>query len=170
MYSQRLVNVLNTLAYKYKDIIERAIVAVLNQPKYKNTGAGAASLTVDVVDGDENKAPQILISFDDHILFLDKRKLQWTKQPSVTNLIEGWASNKTFDKVPGYKSNAIVDPAKAAARVAWAVAIDKKKNDTWKAKPWRKKSLSNVLKEMNQMILEGFDRAIQEDLTQAVKV
>lgn len=153
MYSENTVMKLNDIAHRYKSIIHQAIHDVLSQDRYKNTGAGAASLTVDVVDGDVNKAPRILISFDDHLIFLDKRKMQWTKLPNMAKLME-WAET--------VKPN-----EKEAKRLAWAVAWDKKKNDTWKAKPWRKKSLSNVLKEMNAMVLEAFDKAIEQDLQQA---
>lgn len=153
MYSESTVIKLNDIAQRYKDLIHQAVHDVLSQDQYKNTGAGVASLTVDVVDGDANKAPQITITFDDHLILLDKRKMMWTKLPNIGKLME-WAETVKPDK-------------KQAERLAWAVAWDKKKNDTWKAKPWRKKSLSNVLKEMNQMIKEAFDKAIDEDFQKA---
>jgi hypothetical protein len=52
--------------------------------------------------------------------------------------------------------------------LAWAIAWDKRKHDTWKAKPWRKKSLSEVLKEMNLQIVEAFAKALDEDMQQAI--
>lgn len=156
MYSENTVIKLNDIAQRYRDVIHQAIHDVLSQDRYKNTGAGAASLVVDVEDGDSNKAPVIRISFDDHLIFLDKRKMQWTKLPNMKKLLE-WAETVKPDK-------------KEAARLAWAVAWDKKKNDTWKAKPWRKKSLSNVLKEMNALVKEAYDKAAAEDLTTSTKV
>lgn len=153
MYSQNTVIKLNDIAQRYKGLIHRSIHEVLSQDRYKNTGAGAASLTVDVVDGDASKSPQIQISFDDHLIFLDKRKMMWTKLPNMGKLLE-WAETVKPDK-------------KQAERLAWAVAWDKKKNDTWKAKPWRKKSLSNVLKEMNTMVKEAFDNTVEKDFQEA---
>lgn len=155
MYSPRLVDALNAIAYRYKDIIHRAIVDVLRQPRYANTGAGAASVTVDVEGGDANKAPIIHIKFDDYINFLDKRKMQWTKLPDMKKMLE-WAATKEQD------------PAKVK-KLAFAVAWDKRKNDTWKAKPWRKKSLGAVLKELNALVIAEFDRAIEEDLAEATQ-
>lgn len=149
MYSDRLVMKLNDIAQRYKSMLQRSISEILSDSRYRNTGAGAASVTVEVIDGDNNKSPQLIINFADHMLFLDKRKLQWTQLPNMKNLIE-WAETK--------KSNPI-----EAKKLAFAVAYDKKKNDTWKAKPWRKKSLSNVLKEMNVLILQSFEQAIDED-------
>ena len=155
MYSPRLVDALNTIAHRYKDIIHRAIVDVLRQPRYMNTGAGAASVTVDVTDGDAEKSPVIQIVFDDHIKLLDKRKMQWTQLPDMKKLLE-WAATKEQD------------PTKAK-KLAFAVAWDKKKNDTWKAKPWRKKSLGAVLKELNALVVAEFDKAIEADLVDATK-
>lgn len=154
MYSQITIAKLNDIAQRYRGIIQQSIQNVLSQ--YKNTGAGLASVTVDVVEGDASQAPQINIQFDDHVLILDKRKVQWTKLPDMKAMIE-WAETKTTTR-------------DQAERLAWAVAWDKKKNDTWKPKAWRKKSLSGVLKEMNQLILQEYDAAIEQDLQQAIKV
>src|SRR6185369_15042690 len=110
-YSPRLVNKLNDIAHHYRDLVSRSLHAVLQQ--YSNTGAGLASLTVDIVDGNENKAPQIKIAFADHLLYLDNKKLQWTKLPEVQNLI-AWAKTKGKND-------------KEAKKLAWAIAWDKKK-------------------------------------------
>lgn len=152
-YSPRTVDKLNGIADKYKDIIQRAIHDVLKQPKYYNTGKLAASVTVDVVDGDSTKAPVIRIELDEALLIIDKRKLQWTKLPNMKALLE-WASTK--ESYP-----------KKARQLAWATAMDKKNKDTWKAKSWRKKSLSSVLKELNELVLGEFDKAIEEDIVAA---
>lgn len=111
-YSPRTVDKLNGIAHKYKDIIQRAIADVLRQPKYYNTGKLAASVTVDVTDGDANKAPAIVIELDEALLIIDKSKLQWTKLPNMKALLE-WASTKESDP-------------KKAKRLAWATAFSKK--------------------------------------------
>lgn len=153
MYSENMVMKLNEIAHRYRELVHQAIHDVLSKPPYKNTGAGAASLTVDVVDGNAQKAPVIQISFDDHLIFLEKRKIEWTKLPNMKELT-AWAETKR-------------DNRKEALKLAFAVAWDKRKNDTWKAKPWRKKSLSKVLKEMNALIIEEFDKAIDADFQRA---
>jgi len=156
MYSPHLVDILNGIANRYRPLIQKSIQDVLNQPRFRNTGAGVASVTVDVVPGDTNKAPTIKIDFDDHLIFLNQRKIQWTRLPDMKEMI-AWAETKRSDE-------------KEARQLAWATAWDKKKNDTWKPKLWRKKSLSAVLKEMNVLILAEFDKAIEEDLQMATKV
>jgi len=156
MYSQRLINILNDIAHRHGAIIKKAIQDVLRGPKYANTGAGVESVTVEVVEGDASKSPNILITFDDHIKLLDKRKMQWTKLPDMKELLQ-WAATKR-------------DDPKKAEKLAWAVAWDKKKNDTWKAKPWRKKTLSQTLKQLNINVLAAFDQAIEEDMQEAATV
>jgi len=154
MYSPRLIITLNAIAHKYQPIIHAAILAVISQPKFSNTFDAANSLIVTVVEGNEQRAPELDIQFADHLLYLDKRKLQWTKLPDIKNLM-AWAETK------------INDPKKAK-RLAFAVAWNKKKLDTWKPKPWRKKSLSVVLKEMNELLLNEFAKAIDADLQQGI--
>lgn len=153
IYSPAIVTRLNAVAHKNKDLIYKSVHEVL--VKIENTGKGAQSLQVDVVDGDENKSPQIHISFDDHLIFINKRKLQWTKLPEIKKLME-WAVTKTSNETQ-------------AKKLAWAVAWDKRKHDTWKPKYWRKKSLSGVLKAMNEMIVKAYDEALEEDLQKATK-
>jgi hypothetical protein len=155
VYSENMISTLNDIAHKYRPIIHQAIHSVVSQPPYKNTGAGAASLTVEVIDGNASKAPDIAIHFDEHLLFLDKRKMQWTKLPDVKKLMEWAATKKSTES--------------EVKQLAWAVAWNQKKQDTWKAKPWRKKTLSAVLKEMNKLVLEEFDKAIQADFDLATK-
>lgn len=155
MYSPRLVITLNDIANRFAPIMQRSIVAVLSQPRYKNTGAGVASVTVEVDAGDANKAPALQIQFEDHLIFLNQRRIEWTRLPDMKEMI-AWAETKEPDP-------------KKAKRLAFAVAWDKKKNDTWKPKLWRKKSLSEVLKDMNQELLKQYDAAIEADLDQSAK-
>lgn len=152
MYSDRTVMKLNDIAYRYKDLIHRAVHDVIRKTIH-NTGDAAASLTVEVVEGTRDKAPDLVISFADHLIYFNHRQIEWTKLPNIDKLTE-WAETKVVDK-------------KAAKRLAFAVAWDKRKNDTWKAKPWRRKSLSAVLKEMNRLVLTSFDEIINEELQEA---
>lgn len=154
MYSQRTVDKLNEIAYYYSELMKQAINDVLRS--YSNTGAGAASVTIDVVEGDETKSPVIQINFDDHVLYLDKRRMAWTKLPRIQPLME-WAETKKSDP-------------KEAKQLAWAKAWDLRKNNTWKPKRWRKRSLSSVLKEMNELIIKAYNEVIDADFQQAIDV
>jgi hypothetical protein len=165
MYSYNLVNTLNNIAHDYADKINRALNELLNTPRYRNTGAGLASLHVEVIEGDRNKAPQIIITMADHLNLLDKRKMQWTKLPPIDQF-DAWADTRTFSgPVPGYKNGVApnLPPWKVKARIVWAIAKSKQKFDRWTGRPWRKKGLGSVLKEMNQLVLSLFDQAIEKD-------
>lgn len=155
MYSPRLVDTLNGIAQQFAPIMQRSIVDVLSQPRYKNTGMGVDSVTVEVVAGDDQKSPALQVKFADHLVFLNSRKIEWTRLPDIAQLTT-WAETKTSGR-------------EAAERLAWAVAWDKRKNDTWKPKLWRKQSLSEVLRTMNEQLLKAYDEAIEADLEQSAK-
>jgi hypothetical protein len=157
MYSDNMISTLNEIAQQYRSIIYQAIYAVISQPPYTNTGAGAQSLTVDVIEGNATEAPKMQILFDDHLQILGKRKIEWTKFPKMQELI-AWAETKKSTE-------------QEALQLAWSVGWKQKTQDLWKPKPaWRKKSLSSVLKEMNELVLKAFEEAIEKDLQQATKV
>jgi hypothetical protein len=156
MYSPHLVDTLNSIAARYRGVILSAVRAVLSQPRYSNTGQSLASVQVEVIAGTSTTAPQIVIKFDESLVFLGLKKMAWVKFPNVKRLME-WAQTKKADP-------------QEAKRLAWAVAWSQKKNDTWRPKAWRKQSLSQVLKEMNALILVEFDKAIEAQLAEATKI
>lgn len=155
MYSPRLVNVLNDIANQHAGIFERSVKDVLSQPRYTNTGAGVDSVRVEVIPGNATSSPQINITFDDHLIMLNKSKMQWTRLPNIDKLLD-WAHTKKADP----------DEAK---QLAWATAWQQRKYDTWKPKLWRKKSLSQVLKNMNEDLIRKYDEAIESDAVDAFK-
>ncbi len=138
------------IAEEYRGKIEAAIRQVISQPKYRASGEGLASLTVVLIDGNADKAPVIVVNLADHVMRLESRNLQWTQLPDMRKMLQ-WASYKKSDP-------------KEARQLAWAVAKDKQKNDTWKPKRWRKQSLSAVLKEMNKAMLQAFDKAVLDHI------
>ncbi len=172
MYSPNLQARLNQIAHDYRDKINFALNQLLSQPRYKNTGAGLASLTVDVVDSSESKAPEIRISFADHLNLLDKRKMEWTGLPPVDDFMK-WAESRNLQgPVPGYKNGLApnLPPWKVQERKAWAIAKSKQKFDKWQGKPWRKKTLGSVLKEMNQVVFIEYKKAIDEDFQKQINI
>jgi hypothetical protein len=156
MYSPELVIVLNEIAQNKATEFQSVLVNLLSKPPYRNTGEGVNSVTIEITAGTASKAPEIKINFADHLLFMDKRKMQWVKLPLVSKLMT-WAATKT-------------DDPKQQKRMAWAIAYDRQKNDSHKAKPWRKKSLSVTLKEMNQQIVAAFDKAIEQSFQNATQL
>lgn len=168
MYSENTIIRLNAIAHHYRGLILNALKEVLSQPRFVNTGAAVSGIRVEVVEGNASKSPELQIYIADYMLLLNKSRLQWTKLADVRKLM-AWAQNKEFSTVPGYSNPRAIDQLKAAKRVAYAIAVDKKKNDTWKPKKWRKKSLSAVLQAMNKDMLKEFDAAVTEDINDAIK-
>lgn len=154
MFSENQVIALNNIAHEYRGKLEAAIKDVLSQGRYTNTGRGMQSVVVSVVPGTTSESPSLVVTLDDYVLMLDRSKMQWTKLPNVRNLL-AWARAR--------KSN-----EKEAKKLAWAVAWDKKKNDTWKPKKWRKKGFGETLIEMNAAMKKAFDGAINKDLQSAI--
>lgn len=156
MYSDNIVIVLNQIAEDYRGRMEASIKAVLSQARYTNTGRGVNSVTVSVVRGTTTSSPALIVKFDDYVTLLNNSKLEWTNLPNMKNLI-AWAKTKKSDE-------------EEAKHLAYAVAWDKKKNDTWKPKKWRKKGLGQTLKEMNAEMLIAFDKAIEKDFQEGINV
>jgi hypothetical protein len=156
MYSPELVTVLNEIAEQKAKEFQSVLVNLLSKAPYRNTGEGVNSVTIEISAGTASRAPAIKINFADHLLLMDKRKLQWVKLPLVSKLMT-WAATKNSDP-------------KQQKRMAWARAWDLQKNDSHKPKPWRKKSLSATLKEMNQQIVVAFDKAIEESFQKATQL
>ncbi len=155
MYSPRTTEKMNAIAMRYMEIILRAIQDVVKDAKYRNTGKSADSVRVEVVSGDQGKSPVIRIELDEALLIVDKRKLQWTKLPNMKALLE-WAATKESDP-------------KKAKQLAWRTAWSKLKYDKWKAKSWRKKSLSKVLEEMNDVVFKEWQAVIEQDWQEIIK-
>lgn len=154
MYSERLVQVLNEVAHDFRGQLLASIKNVLNEPRLRNTGAGGASVKVDVVPGNSTTSPALVVTLDDYVLLLDKSKMQWTKLPNIRKLVE-WARTKKSDE-------------REVQRLAWSKAWDLKKNDSWKPKKWRKRALSEVLKDMNAKMVAAFEAAIDADVQVAI--
>jgi len=153
-YSDNMVITLNNIASDYAGQMEAAIKTILSQARYTNTGQGAGCVSVSVQKGNTNESPALVVKLDDHVLKLDKSKMQWTKLPNMGKLI-AWAKTKKSEELQ-------------AKKLAYAVAWDKKNNDTWKPKKWRKKGLGPTLKEMNAAMLVAFNEAIEKDFQEGI--
>ena len=109
----------------------------------------ANDLTVKWLKASDKYPPRILVIFRDYGNVLEVRKPLWTGMPPVQRIVE-WvghvmksSNSRHFTHVPGYKNGAPNLPEfKKMQRIAYAVAMDKRINDTWRGKPWRKRTLS----------------------------
>ena len=151
-YSPELVNDLNKLA---RDYAPRAEIAIKQEiAKWSNTGAAVNSVKVEIVDGKSNQSPALKISFADHLLVFNTRHPEWVGQPNMYALT-AWAQTK--------RSN-----PEEVKKLAFATAYNQKKFDTWKPKYWRKKSLSQLLKELNKKIITEYKVELENAIKRAL--
>ena len=108
--------------------------------------------------------PQIQMTYEDHGDFLTKKKMLFVKVPPVEDL-KKWSEARGINlyKIPGYKEGSIpnISDDKKRNRIAWAIGIDKRMNDTWKRKAWKKKPISELLKELNEEIIIQYIREVE---------
>lgn len=150
---------MNNIASRYASELRAAIRVELNKAKNQSSGALAGSVKVSVKRADGYNPPLITVDYFEYGEFIGKRKLLWTKLPLVDKIRE-WVHRKGlagFGNVPGYTNGASgLSDFKKAERIAWAIAKEKRKNDTFKRHPWKKESLPSVLKKMNIETMTSF--------------
>jgi hypothetical protein len=160
---------LNTLASVYsQEIFNSASNAI---KKYSRSGATLDSLKVTWLKSTDKEPPRIILIFELQAALFEVRKMSWVRLPKIDNL-EAWAESVNLDgPVPGYKNGVApnLPPWKAKLRKLWAIAKDKRTNDTWKRKPWRKVALSDVLKQLNKATLEAWEKDVEDILTESLQ-
>lgn len=163
---------LNDLAANYAKYLYDRAMAILSQ--FKARGVLVDSLHVMWFKATDTEGPFIRLFYEEHGEYLNKRKMLWTKQPPVEEL-EEWAEGRNVipSYLPGYSTSAFARMSNAYKRnrFAWAIAINKKNNDTWKSKQWKKKTLVQLLKDLNKEIITAYqqeaEKIIAESLTNA---
>lgn len=160
---------LNKIAEEYGQRLLSQVKTVFE--KYSNSGALVRSLKLEIKKATDKSAPVISLIYDEQGYFIGYKSPRWSKQPNITKLLE-WGQHKTFKTIPGYKGDASNLPEfKKRERVAWAIAKDKLKNDTWKPKRWKKEAnIGALLKDLNEdTILNGYKKEYQKILEQAIE-
>jgi len=157
---------MNNVAYHFAIRLENNVKSVLNQEKYKSSGALAGSVRIKVKEADGYNSPVINLTVLEHGEYIGKRKLLWTKTPPASELTEWVQKNGYSDgsgNVPGYRNGAPkLSNFQRAERIAWAIAISKRKNDTrFRRQTWKKESFPDVLKAMNQKTMQEFGAHIE---------
>jgi hypothetical protein len=144
---------LNDLADRYAKELYSKAHSLLSQDKYVNKGELLDSLKINVIKCTDNIPPQIMLTFALQGALLNLRTMSWVKFPNVKKLLD-WADNINFTgSIPGYKNNASnLPPWKAKQRIVYAIAVNQRKNDKWKSKPWKGKKgidLGAILDHLN---------------------
>lgn len=129
------------------------IKSLFSAKRFTASGKLAQSVQVTYTKSTDSQLPVITLQYAIQGKFIDIKKMYWAHQPDVVKLI-AWLQTGgkigRFTNVPGYKNSSPTSQFKAVERVAWAIAMDKRKNDTWKAKAWKGKNLREALKVLNE--------------------
>jgi len=162
---------LDELAGHYSKKLLSDVYKVLSSSKYRRSGKLLDSLHIVVSRATQTEAPVILLRYADQGYYIGYKSPQWTRLPPVDDLLE-WAKNISFaGPIPGYKANSSsnLPPWKAKERIVWAIAKNKRKFDTWKAKPWKREAkLSDLLKDLNKSTIEAWVEDVEQILSDAI--
>jgi len=168
---ERLQAVLNSKAQRYADELLRRAREVLSNAAYRVTDELLNSVHVYWLPASGVNGPKIIFEFAEHGIFLDQRSPKWVKLPSIENL-QGWVEAKgvdSFTNVSGYKNSNNLSEFKKAERIAWAIAKDKRRNDTWKRKRWKRDVLRDMLLRLNTELLQAFTMETEKIIADSIK-
>ncbi len=160
---------MNQLASKYAGQLKAAMEAAIG--KFSSTGALQGSVRVSVINAQGDQPPVIRAEFFQYGEYIGKRKLLWVKLPPIDKIREFVEKRglTTGGRVPGYKNGAPNLPDfKKAERIAWAIALDKRKNDTHRPKRWKRQALPDVLRALNEEVLREFAKETAEILATSI--
>lgn len=152
---------MNNVAYMYVEILRDEVVKVLSKEKNIDSGALRNSISARIRKATDAAPPALVLKFLDYGEYIGKKKLLWTKLPSVAKLTE-WVIRQGYadlsKPVPGYKNGKSfnLSQEKRAARIAWAIAINKKNTDKFRRIPWKKEAFPQVLGRMNTETTKQF--------------
>ncbi|HMG90754.1 MAG TPA: hypothetical protein VK589_11865 [Chryseolinea sp.] len=163
---------LDALAQQYATRLLGDVKEVFNRPEYINSGELADSVQVTIIKSTDNDAPVIALTYADQGFFIGYKNPQWTKLPVVAEL-EKWAAKRGLDfgNIPGYTYGTApgLSTEKKIERIAWAIAKNKRKEDTWKQKKWKKSAnLGDLLKDLNTETIAAYARDIEGLLADAI--
>lgn len=163
---------LDALATKYADKLKRDVQSVLSNPEFMNTGELADSIEVTVTKASDKEAPLIILTYADQGYFLNYRNPQWTKLPTIDKL-EKWAAARGLDfgNIPGYAYGTapnLTDEQKEK-RIVWAIAKNKRKEDSWKPRLWKRKAkLVDFLNALNDETVKAYAKDIEAILAESI--
>lgn len=172
MIPKETQNKLNAIAAaRAQDLYTRAR-EILSKEQYVNTGELLDSLKISWFKATDTEPPRILLQYKLQGFLLGLRKMSWVKVPNIEKLAS-WGERINFTgPVPGYKNGAPnLPPWKVLERRMYAIAVDKRKNDTWKRKPWKGKGaleIGDLIKQINQETLQAWAKDVEKILAESI--
>jgi len=163
---------LDAIAERYAAKLLADVKAVFDRPDYRNQGELADSLKVSVTKCTDRESPKIILTYADQGFYIGYKSPQWTKLPKIERL-KKWAETKTISlgDIPGYEygSASNISVEKQKERIVWAIAKNKRKEDTWKQKKWKNAAgLGDLLKDLNQSTIITYANDVENMLADAI--
>lgn len=147
-------------AKEYARYLYEKMRKVLGRKAFRDSGELLDSLQTSFTQSTEGDLPVIHLRFAIHGKFIDIKKMYWTQVPPVAELVE-WLGHgnkiSRFTRIPGYKEgSAPFSQRKAEERVAWAIAMKRRFNDSYKSKKWKRKPLGEAIRYLTHLVAENF--------------
>jgi hypothetical protein len=163
---------LNQLAQQYASQLLSQVKAVLSQPAYRNSGELQESLKIVVTPATATEAPTILLTYADQGFYIGYKSPKWTQLPNIEKL-KKWAETKSLSMgdIPGYEYGTAskLTEEKRKERIVWAIAKNKRKEDTWKQKKWKNAAgLGDLLKALNESTIQAWAKDVEKLLAEAI--
>jgi hypothetical protein len=163
---------LNQLADDYAQKLLANVKQVFEQPEYRSSDELLNSLSIQVTRATSDEPPRIILTYADQGFFIGYKNPQWTKLPIIEKLKQ-WADSPSFSvgSIPGYKSGTAsgLSVEKQKERIVWAIAKNKRKEDTWKQKKWKNAAgLGDLLSALNKDTLQSFAKDIEKILVDGI--
>jgi hypothetical protein len=163
---------LNAIAEaRAKELYTRAY-DILTQDEYTNKGELADSLKITWFRATDVNPPRILLTYKLQGFILGLKKMSWVKVPNLQKL-KDWGEAINFSgPIPGYKGSADnLPPWKRQERILNAIAFDKRKNETWKQKPWKGKrgmKIGELISEINTETKLTWKNDVEQILSESI--
>lgn len=163
---------LNQLAHKYAQQLLSQVTGVLSQPQYQAEGELAESLKVSVTPSTDTQAPVILLTYADQGFFIGYKNPQWSTLPNIEKLTK-WTQvkNISLGDIPGYTYGTApnLSDEKKKERIAFAIAKNKLKTDSWKPKRWKNAAnLGELLRDLNNDTIQAWVKEVETILAHSI--
>jgi len=163
---------LDALASAYAARLLANVRQVFGQPQYSNSGELEDSVKVVTTRATETESPVIILTYADQGFFLGYKNPQWTKLPDINELIE-WGEQRGLDfgNIPGYTYGTApnLSDEKKVERIIWAIAKNKRREDTWKPKKWKNAAkLGDLLKNLNADTMKAYVTDVENLLAESI--
>lgn len=161
---------LDAIALQYGAQYLAKMKAVFSQKKYRATGALANSLRLKITPSTAQSSPDIIIYYDEAGEYIGKKRLIYTKQAPMEEMLAYVKSPKfKMRSIPGYANGAAnLSLEQKQERVAFALAKSKFTTGKHRRRKWKKEALPDLLKSMNDRLVRAWTEESEKIIAQSL--